>query len=79
MLRNTQQLAQMLFHDRLAVADGEDNRSAVAQRPGLLEVARDLIASGREKEVEEIRDFISTIVSDPDANLPAQHTPPGKN
>ena len=30
-------------------------------------IARDLIAAGREKEVEEIRDFISTIVPDPDA------------
>ena len=27
-------------------------------------IARDLIAAGREKEVEEIRDFISTIVPD---------------
>ena len=30
-------------------------------------VARDLIAAGREKEVQEIREFISTIVPDPDA------------
>ena len=29
-------------------------------------LARDLIAGGREKEVEEIRGFISTIVPDPD-------------
>ena len=29
-------------------------------------IARDLIGAGREKEVEEIRDFISTIVPDPD-------------
>ena len=29
--------------------------------------ARDLIAAGREAEVEEIRAFISTIVPDPDA------------
>ena len=32
-------------------------------------IARDLIASGREKEVEEIRGFISTIV--PDVTPPA--------
>ena len=31
-------------------------------------IARDLIAAGREHEVAEIRDFISTIVPDPDAN-----------
>ena len=35
-------------------------------------IARDLIADGREREVEEIRDFISTIVSDPDTKLPGQ-------
>ena len=29
-------------------------------------IALDLIAAGREKEVQEIRDFISTIVPDPD-------------
>ena len=31
-------------------------------------IARRLIADGREEEVQEIRDFISTIVPDPDAN-----------
>ncbi len=30
-------------------------------------IARRLIADGRENEVQEIRDFISTIVPDPDA------------
>ena len=30
-------------------------------------LARQLIADGREQEVQEIRDFISTIVPDPDA------------
>ena len=30
-------------------------------------IAFDLIAAGREKEVQEIRDFISTIVPDPDS------------
>ena len=35
-------------------------------------IARDLIAAGREKEVEEIREFISTIVPDPDATPPAE-------
>lgn len=30
-------------------------------------IARDLIAAGREKEVDEIREFISTIVPNPDA------------
>lgn len=29
-------------------------------------LARDLIAKGREQEVQEIREFISTIVPDPD-------------
>ncbi len=35
-------------------------------------IARDLIAAGREHEVQEIRDFISTIVPNPDSSLPAQ-------
>ena len=39
-------------------------------------IARDLIAAGRGKEVEEIRDFISTIV--PDFPLETvTHTPSG--
>ena len=33
-------------------------------------IARDLIAAGREHEVEEIREFISTIVPDPDSKPP---------
>jgi len=33
-------------------------------------IARDLLAAGRENEVEEIREFISTIVPDPDAEPP---------
>ena len=33
-------------------------------------IALDLIAAGRDKEVQEIRDFISTIVPDPDAAPP---------
>ena len=35
-------------------------------------LARDLIAAGREEEVAEIRDFISTIVPDPDADRVTQ-------
>ena len=31
-------------------------------------IARQLIADGREQEVQEIRDFLSTIVPDPDAH-----------
>ena len=38
-------------------------------------IARDLIAAGREKEVDEIRDFISTIVPDPDAEPPTTAPP----
>ena len=30
-------------------------------------IARDLIASGREHDIQEIREFISTIVPDPDS------------
>ena len=33
-------------------------------------IARGLIADGREQEVREIRDFISTIVPDPDTQQP---------
>ncbi len=35
-------------------------------------IARNLIANGRQAEVEEIREFISTIVPDPDAERPAE-------
>ncbi len=34
-------------------------------------IALYLIATGREKEVQEIRDYISTIVPDPDSATPA--------
>ncbi len=37
-------------------------------------LARDLIANGREEEVQEIREFISTIVPDSDAATFAQET-----
>ena len=37
-------------------------------------IARDLIADGREQEVQEIREFISTIVPDPDAATSAKET-----
>ena len=37
-------------------------------------IALDLIAAGREKEVQEIRDFISTLVPDPDTG---SHSPAG--
>ena len=35
-------------------------------------MARDMIATGREEEVEEIRDLISSIVPDPDTAPPAE-------
>ena len=38
-------------------------------------LARSLIADGREAEVQEIRDFISTIVPDPDARAPEGPAP----
>ena len=38
-------------------------------------IALDLIAAGREKEVQEIRDFISTIVPDPDTGSPPTAQP----
>ena len=38
-------------------------------------LARNLIADGREPEVQEIREFISTIVPDPDPNQPPRHQP----
>ena len=37
-------------------------------------LARDLIDKGREQEVRDIRDFISTIVPDPDAATSAEET-----
>ena len=36
-------------------------------------LARDLIAAGREAEVQEIREYISTIVPDPNAKQPNTH------
>ena len=41
-------------------------------------IARDLIAGGREQEVQEIRDFISTIVPDPDTSSPTEETTASK-
>ena len=38
-------------------------------------IARRMIADGRAQEVQEIRDYISSIVPDPDANLSAPTTP----
>ena len=46
-------------------------RVARASLFGAQAIARQLIADGRENEVQEIRDFISTIVPDPDAKQPA--------
>ena len=39
-------------------------------------LARGLIADGREEEVQQIRDFISTIVPDPDASSSGAAQPP---
>ncbi len=41
-------------------------------------LARSLIADGREQEVQEIREFISGIVPDPDADRPAENTSAAK-
>ena len=38
-------------------------------------IARDLIAAGREQEVQEIREFISSIVPDPHTNPPGVESP----
>ena len=46
-----------------------DDRNASVARASLFAaqaIARQLIADGRQQEVQEIRDFISTIVPDPD-------------
>ena len=40
-------------------------------------LARSLIADGHEQEVREIREFISTIVPDPDASRPTEPPPGG--
>ena len=42
-------------------------------------IARRLIADGHEDEIQEIRDFISTIVPDPDARKPAKTLPPARD
>ena len=41
-------------------------------------IALDLIAAGREKEVQEIRDFISTIVPDVQGERSGEHPPDGQ-
>ena len=38
-------------------------------------IALDLIAAGRDKEVQEIREFISTIVPEPDFDESTKNTP----
>ena len=54
--------------DRREGPQGEaDIRVARASLFAAQAIARDLIAAGREKDVEEIRAFISTIVPDPDS------------
>ena len=41
-------------------------------------IARDLIAKGREQDIREIREFISTIVPDPDARQPSAERDAGQ-
>ena len=69
---------QLLMELAIEALDRRENPQTVAEirvaRASLFAaqaIARDLIAAGREKEVEEIRDFISTIVPDPDATSPS--------
>ena len=42
-------------------------------------IARRMIADGREQEVQETRDFISTIVPDPDATPPTKAKAPAQS
>ncbi len=65
---------QLLVNLAMEALDHRESLGAEAQikiaRASLFSaqaLARGLIADGRESEVQEIRDFISTIVPDPDA------------
>ena len=74
------ELAMEALDRRESPRTEEEARIARASLFSAQVLARDLIAKGRELEVQEIRDFISTIVPDPDANPTAgTHRPPPIN
>ena len=64
------ELAMEALHRREWPASETEIRVARASLFAAQALARNLIADGREPEVQEIRDFISTIVPDPGARPP---------
>ena len=63
------ELAMEALDRREWPATDTERRVARASLFAAQAIARRLIAYGREQEVQEIREFISTIVPDPDAKL----------
>ena len=59
---------------RASLGAAIEHRPARASLFAALATARRFIADGREDEVREIREFISTIVPDPDTETPSQNT-----
>ena len=64
------ELAMEALDRRKWPATGTEMRVARASLFAAQAIARQLIADGRDQDVQEIRAFISTIVPDPDANGP---------
>ena len=65
------ELAMEALDRRASLGAEAELRVARASLFAAQAIARRLIADGREEEVQEIRDFISSIVPDPDAKPPA--------
>ena len=68
------ELAMEALHRREWPATETEIRVARASLFAAQAIARDLIAGRREQDVQEIRDFISTIVPDPDSEPTTEKT-----
>ena len=66
------ELAMEALHRRESLHANAELRVARASLFAAQAIARQLITDGRENEVQEIREFISGIVPDPDVNGPAE-------
>ena len=68
------ELTMVALDRRASLGAAIEHRLARASLFAALATARRFIADGREEEVREIREFISTIVPDPDTDSPSQNT-----
>ena len=66
------ELAMEALDRRASLGADAEIRVARASLFAAQAIARRLIADGRENEVQEIREFISGIVTDPDVNGPVE-------